>query len=364
MQQNLRRWGLRPLAIVILLAASALCEAHAQDVFTVSDVEVDETAASSDEARTAALAKGENMAWQLLVDRLVLAPDQERVLRVGRSQITDLVRSFSVEDERVSSERYIANLTYKFNPDEVRRIIRQQNVPFAETRGPVLLVLPVTVEGGTATLWSEEAGDGWLEAWQNAPPGHGLIRFRVPFGDLSDLLALDADDALAGNWNLMGPLAERYGADGVLVAVLDTDGGVGVNLTQYTEAIGQQVPLLPSPVVGQANADLGPERLAAAVDLVDRSVNESWKEANLLTMESESTIVVDVNFQGMNDWLAVRQLLQDQAIVESVEPMMLSSTRARIEVVFFGDIVRLQTALRQQGYALVDQGEDWVIYPL
>jgi hypothetical protein len=235
-------------------------------------------------------------------------------------------------------------------------------VPFAESPGPVLLVLPVSIRDGTASLWAE--GDPWLEAWQNAPPGHGLVPFRVPFGDLADLLAIDADDALSGNWNLMHPLAERYDADGVLVAALDVSGGVGLDLTQYTEAIGEQVPLLPSPIFGQAGTEVGPERMIAAVELSERSVNEAWKEANLLTMDAESTIVVDVTLHDLNDWIVLRRLLRAQAIVQSVDPLVISSTGARVEVVFFGDIVRLQTALRQQGYALVDQGEDWVIYPL
>ena len=362
MRQNPRRLRYSALALMILLGLAAASHASAQDVFSVSDVLVDETAASADEARTAALAKGEGLAWRLLVDRLVLASDQERVLRVGNAQLTELVRSFAVEDERVSSKRYKANLTYRFNPDVVRRIIRQQNVPFAESAGPVLLVLPVIIEGGSATLWTE--GDGWLQAWQNAPPGHGLIQFRAPFGDLSDLLAIDANDALSGNWNLMQPLAERYGADGALVAVIDADGGFALNLTQYTEAVGQRVPVLSSPILGQANETPGPERLAGAAELSQRSVNEAWKEANLLSMDAESTIVVDITLNDLSDWIAVRQILKEQAIVQSIEPMVLSSTGARVKIVFLGDIVRLQTALRQRGYALVDQGDDWVIYPL
>jgi len=362
MRQNLRRLGPPTVALFILLGLTVMGTASAQDVFTVSNVLVDETAASAAEARTAALAKGENLAWRLLVQRLVLASDQERVLRVGNAQITEMVRSFSVDDERVSSERYKASLTYRFNPEEVRRIIRQQNVPFAESPGPVLLVLPVIIEGGTATLWTE--GESWLQAWQNAPPGHGLIEFLAPFGDLSDLLAIDAKDALDGNWNLMQPLAQRYGADGVLVAVIDADGGFGLDLTQYTEAIGQQVAVLGSPILGQAGAPPGPEKLAAAVELTDRSVNEAWKDANLLSMDAASTIVVDVTLNNLSDWIAVRQLLKEQAIVQSVEPMVLSSTGARLKIEFLGDIVRLQTALRQKGYALVDQGDDWVIYPL
>jgi hypothetical protein len=362
MRQNLRRFGPSTFALLILLGLATVGDASAQDVFTVSDVLVDETAASSDAARTAALAKGEGLAWRLLIQRLVMAQDQERVLRVGGAQITNMIRSFSVDDERVSSERYKASLTYRFNPEEVRSVIRQQNVPFAESLGPVLLVLPVIIQGGTATLWTE--GESWLQAWQNAPPGHGLIQLRAPFGDLSDLLAIDAQGALDGNWNLMQPLARQYGADGVLVAVIDADGGVGLDLTQYTEAIGQQVPVLRSPVLGQSGETLGPERLAAAVELADLSVNEAWKEANLLSMDAASTIVVDVTLHDLADWIAVRKLLKEQAIVQSVEPMVLSSTAARLKITFLGDIVRLQTAMRQNGYALVDQGDDWVIYPL
>ena len=364
MRQNPRRWGLRLLVISVGLIAFVVgldgpLPAHAQDAFVVRNVMVDETADSADAARNTALANGQQMAWRFLMQRLVPIGDQQRAISAGQGQLTDLVRSFGVDEERVSSERYIANLTYRFNADAVRSLLSVQNIPFAESPGPTLLVLPVLVRGGAALLWSE--GDAvWLQAWQNAPPGHGLIALRAPFGDLSDLLSLDAEDAVQGNWALMEPLAERYGAQGVLVATIEAGSSNSLSLTSYTEAIGEQVAILGSRIVPSLSAG----DLLNAVMTADESVNETWKMANLLTPDSQDEIVVDVSFDDLANWLEMRRVLSGTAIVQDVETLVLSAKSARVNLRYLGDVQRLQSTLRQQGLALVERGDVWLIYPL
>ncbi len=341
------------------MGLNGLHSAHAQDAFVVSNVMVDETADSADAARDTALANGQQMAWRFLIQRLVPIGDQQRAISAGQGQLTDLVRSFGVDEERVSSERYIANLTYRFNTEAVRALLSVQNIPFAESPGPTLLVLPVLVRGGAPLLWSE--GDAvWLQAWQNAPPGHGLIALRAPFGDLSDLLSLDAEDAVQGNWALMQPLAERYGAQGVLVATIEAGNANNLTLTTYTEAIGEQIPILGSPIVPSLSAG----DLLNAVTVADESVNETWKTANLLTPDSQDEIVVDVSFDDLANWLEMRRVLSGTALIQDVETLVLSAKSARVNLRYLGDVQRLQSTLRQQGLALVERGDIWLIYPL
>ena len=147
-------------------------------IFTVRDVAVDETAATAAEARQVALAVGQRRAFRRLIDRLVPEDQQGLVPALDPNLLQYYVRDFSVADERTSAVRYLADLTFRFNADEVRRLLRSNSVAFAETRGNPVVVLPVFRAGdGEAVLWVE--ANPWVES--NPWPG----------SDLSDPIAVN-----------------------------------------------------------------------------------------------------------------------------------------------------------------------------
>src|SRR5579863_2899536 len=73
-------------------ASTLMAASPGFDVFTVSPVAVDATAANATAARDQALADGQQHAFRILMDRLTLATDRDRLPRLGNAQIVDLVQ--------------------------------------------------------------------------------------------------------------------------------------------------------------------------------------------------------------------------------------------------------------------------------
>src|SRR5512147_2871574 len=98
-----RRPALAPLLVVLvalLMPAAAL--AQSAELFEVRDVPVDVTAKSAADARDQAVLQGHRKAFDTLVGRLVSSEDAARLPKLSDDQLTDLVKSFEVEEEHVS----------------------------------------------------------------------------------------------------------------------------------------------------------------------------------------------------------------------------------------------------------------------
>lgn len=336
--------------------------AHADDsVFTVSRILVDETASSATEARELALATGHRQAWERLIRRLVLRRDQASAPALSASRVADLVRGFEVVEEKASNVRYLAELRMDFSPDAVRRLLRDSDVPFAETSSKTVVVLPVMRRAGAVLLW--DTVNTWLAAWQALPPADGLVPMVVPRGELSDIADIGPEQALAGDEARIGAIARRYGAeDGLLAyaALTHRGGGASVQVTASRLGADSSGRTL---VQGYDSADGEDEAalLARAAADIRRQVEENWKRDNILRFHDRRTLVAIAPLTDASTWVALRRRMDDVAFIERSEILALSRRQATLRLSYIGDEEQLALALAQHDLALTRGTTSWEV---
>lgn len=351
------------LALAALLglfsgAAPGRAADGASEVFTVKDVTVDATAATAAAARDDALVGGGRLAFQRLLARLTLRRDERTLPKPSASELTDLIAGFEVQEEKNSPVRYIATLTYHFNPRAVEQLLRAANIGFAETPSKPIVVLPVLRSGGVLLLWDDP--NPWRAAWANLPPADGLVPFSVPIGDANDLAEVTAETAAQGDAERLRALAARYGAGATLVAVATSRreagtarGAVELAVSRYGAALQEQIKV--ASLVGEPGESLD-ALYARAAKAVESEVTERWKEDNLLHFDQAQQAVVSVPIGRLEDWLKIQQRLSDIATISRAEVVYLSRGEARVALSYFGDPTQLKLALAQRDLNLSEEG--------
>jgi hypothetical protein len=342
------------VAAVLLLALPA----RAADVFTVGPVPVDATGKSAAEAREQARIDGQRRAFRTLIERLTLASDRARIPRVDDATLNNLVQDLAVANERSSAVRYLADLTFRFRPEPVRRLLRGASVPFAETPSKPVVVLPVLGGEGSPVLW--DSPNPWRDAWANRRAQGGLVTFIVPTGDLSDLSAVDAPQAIAGDKSAFDQIARLHGNGDVLVteARIRGQGAVETVTTRYGAGGGPQgVAQTWRANQGESEGDL----LARAVEGVAASVEDAWKQENLLRYGQEATLAVSVPVQSIDDWVGVRERLSGIPAVQRADLVSLNRNEARIDLRYLGDPAQLKLALAQRDLVLEEGSPNWTL---
>ncbi len=336
--------------------------AQAMDVFEVKRVDVDVTAETAAKARDQAMAQGQVVAFRRLLERLVVRVDYGYLPDLSRDEINPYLSDFSVAEEKTSSVRYLAKLDFRFKGGEVRRLLTNFAVSFAETPSKPVLVLPVFETAGTKLLFDDP--NPWREAWADRPIRDSLVPTLLPVGDLQDIAIIGAEQALAGDRQRLIEIVKRYGAGDALVAHaiqrLDEFGRpvLEVFVTRYGSTLDDHtVSEVFLSVEGESFEGL---MRRAALELTLR-VEDNWKMDNLLQVGQRSVVAATVRIGGLKDWLQVRKLLDGVAVINSVELVLLSRDEARINIHYIGAPEQLALALEQKDISLLREGDEWIL---
>jgi len=328
----------------LVVGALAFAPAQAQDVYTVSGIHVDATAASSGEAYNVAMAQGRPKAWTILFRRLTRQQDWTRQPMLDGGALLRLSRGYTIANERRSTTRYVADVTYVFNPDAVARTLQGAGIAF--TQGPPKRILIVPLAPGFSS-------GPWAQALA-APSLHDSV---VPFAvataaDAASLKDINFDTA---SWGDVSTAAARIKAsEAALVQVVYANGKVTVNIRRL--GVGEapvktsiDVPML------QTVAMTYPAAAQGAI----RAIEDMWKTRAAVDFSQRGHLVVLVRGAGPEQWGAIQTALGTVENVSSVQITAMDIGFAQLTIAYQGSADQLREALSAAGLTLVNKGGDW-----
>jgi len=361
------RLGYALVAALIALAglpSPSRAQADAE-VFQVSGIEVDASAANAVAARQQAVAAGQREGLDRLLRRLVPADEQALLPAVGSLDIDRFVQNFEIANEELSSTRYLAQLTVRYDPEAVRELLENSSLSFAQTRSAPLVVLPLYEGPDGARLWPDD--NPWWQAWAENLDPERLLRLVLPLGDLEDMAGLSVEQVEARDVAALAALAARYGSEELLLvtatpkATADPAQAPAVQLTM--ERIGRVEQSNPPETLRGRPGEPLEELLAEAVRGLQNTLDERWKRANLLRFDQAGLMVVDVPIAALSDWVGVSRGLESLPEVSQVEVATFARDNVRVQIRYIGDQFRLEQALARLGLALSREGESWLLLP-
>lgn len=343
-------------SLVFLAAAFGGAGASAQEIYTVRGVPVDATADSPSAARDKAVREGRRAAFDRLIDRLVPKGSTGAVGQQSDNELANLTLGFEVADERSSAVRYVANMTFAFDPGRVRNFLMQTGVPFAETRSLPVLIIPVLDGSNGALLWEE--GNAFRTAWSRVSIDLGLVPVVVPYADIADVRELTTTQAMSGDEAALASIAERYGARDAAVVVAEPRSGGSVALSVRRIGPSGSGSTMTDTVSGGgtdgAAYDVAVRRAVAMLE-------DRWKSDNLIQGGLESRVTVTVPIDSMRRWLAIREALEKTIIVSRFDVIQLTRAEAVVDLWVNGGAEQLRVALEQQNLRLLPGAGDYML---
>ena len=332
------------LAIICVLSAPA----SAEDLYTVSGVHVDASAASSAEALNLAIAQGRPRAWQILFHRLTRQQDWGRQPQLDAATLVRLSRGYTPGNERRSTTRYVADVTYMFNPDAVARTLRDANIAFTQTVVRRILLVPMSPNYNNGP---------WAQAF-TAPSLHdSLVPFALPTAaDASDLGQLNFDTA---SWNDVASAADRIKAsEAALLQVVYANGKVTVNVRRLGQGEAPTKTQVDVPLM----QTLGTTYPAAAQAGLN-AMEDLWKARSVVNYNTRGTLTADVKLDGLNQWGAIQTALSGTSTITNVQVVAMNTGYARLSITYLGTPDQLRDALSEQGLALAGKTGQFLLTP-
>ena len=184
-----------------------------------SQIEVDVTGKDAVDARTQAMDKG---AMNALIDLLnkLASPGQvdDIITSLDTRRINKMVKGTEVLDEKISGNRYHAQLMFSFDGDELSELINKAaEMPANEKDNAIhsFLIIPTYQEGTQVILW--EDGNPWRSIWKNVALENSSGDIIVPFGDAKDNRTIDIDTINTATYASLAPMTVRYGITDIII---------------------------------------------------------------------------------------------------------------------------------------------------
>lgn len=342
------------------------------DIYTIYNMEVDETSRNVATARDRALRKGQRQALMRLFRRMILTTDMDRLPEFSDLDVQDYVNGFEINNERRSSVRYIASLVVHFNRDKINDVLSNNQIPYAETLGRAVSVLPVFEEGGTLRLWEKD--NLWREAWQNYDMTNNLVPVDTPAPTLKNRFYISALQAKNDDQRSIASFIEKSALNELIIAVAN------LRKSASGDKISLDIHLKQNSLVEEANYE--PKTLSvtlpaydetgksnlealymAGVDAASGWVDDLWKMQVLVIYGISSKIAVRGDLEKINDWVIMQRQLEKVNLVKKVDLKSLNIETVDLEIEFSGEAEQLVLSLAQQGVRLSqnEETEDWEI---
>ena len=321
--------------LLVSLGVALPSHSDIRSVYTIRDIEVDQTAGSVIAARDLAMADARLRGAQIMIDKITLAEDRMAAggLFVDPVRAESLAAAVDVQEETAGAGRYRGTLSVVYNPQMVREYLDRVNVPYVDTQAPLALMVPLTNNIMTEDLWRLALGE--RNEYALAPY---VTSFSPGYRANSDWFELSTEATALG--------ARR----GVLAELLGDEGAYFVRLSIVTVA-GTEV-------IGTTFTAPDMEgAAAAAVDLLE----SYWKHATVIRSNTVTPASASVLYTSLAEWNTLRGAMAKSPMVSEFKIDAIARTGALISFSYAGEAPRLQRDLLQRGVALAQEDGVWVL---
>ena len=348
------------LAPLLALALALLLPPAAQAVdltYTVSGIHVDATAASVNQARDIAIDQGRPRAWDILFKRVAKPADLAKQPKLDIEALRRLSRGYTTANERRSTTRYVADVTYMFSPEAVAKVMATVSSSYRQaSNARRVLLIPMAP--------TFDRTSPWTSAFSSPRFASSYVPFVVPTGDAPDVAALGRLQFDATTWADVEIVAARiHATEAVLaLAIPLTQGGTSktdkmtgriqvwvrrIGLAETPMKTSVEVPLIKNPA----------QTYPLAADAAVHAMEVMYQQKPAVDYGPRGALTADVHIDSLQQWTTMQNSFGLVANVVAVQVTAMDIGLVRINLTYQGSTDQLHDALAPVGIALTRDGD-------
>lgn len=329
--------------------------------YTVENIHTEAVGQTATEARQRAMSEAENKGFFELIKRLSDESTATQLSQTHRANISLMVQSTQINNEKISATSYSADVTLSFSPDQIDALLASKGVtPSVEESGhsaPSILILPVFTHNNETQLLDNQ--NPWWNAWNNTNMETSGLHFLLPIGDLEDISLTHIQAVRSHDYTQLKPLADKYHANRILIA--DATYGEDIdtkNPTLNVVAYDVKPEGTTDSSMQFTGASNEPQTalLAKAVNGLIYGLNNNWKTQGQLTTAEIRKTLVKASFSNLQEWQALQRRLSSVETVQKTAVERLAGRYAVIAIYTSSKPEELPQYLQQSGFMYTPSG--------
>ncbi|HEX4303079.1 MAG TPA: hypothetical protein VHZ78_09820 [Rhizomicrobium sp.] len=326
--------------------------------YSVSGIHVDASGPSASAAQAIAIDQGRPRAWDILYKRLARQNDWSKEPKLDNEGLHRIARGFSVNNEKRSTTRYVADVTYVFSPEAVARVMSGISNTYRLTSGRRILLIPMSP--------GFNPGSGWANAFASPRFGASSVQFAVPTGEAPDVVALEHLDFDATTWVDVQRVAARiHASEAVLaLAIPLTQGGTSMTdkMTGKVQIWLKRIGISEAPMKTSVDVPLVKnvvQTYPLAADAAVHAIEVMFQQKPAIDFGPRNSLTADVQIDSLAQWATMQTAMTSVPNVVAVQTQAMDIGLVRISLIYQGSTDQLHDALAPAGVALTRGSDGW-----
>lgn len=350
---------LRNFLVFLSLFLVVSVSAKADNAYLVEGVAVDASAESSGEAKNIATADARRNAFVSLLSRLSL--NTEIADNIIDENISDMVRSEQITQEKIYSGGYSAKFNILFSKREVERILDIQRNLAREEKYlllPVKVVSRKTIKANAYPskylVWDEE--NDWRESIENILSRRSSSKFIIPENDFNNIAVLNHDNVGNVEYHDLEPLLNRYSAkEAFLIFFVYDDIANKVNISvQNIKKLHKKKTRLSFVNVKFLKYESLLKKVAA------KTLKYIIKTKSRKAVKPETSLIkMEIPISSLKDWKKAKEKIEKSHLISQMNIDSISKDFAVISVVYDDVQVDIEKAFAKANFSLKRKSENF-----
>ena len=179
----LREYILIFLAVITFLFTTFSKSFSGENVFTINDIEV-KGVVDLNFSREKYLDKAFSNSFEILMTKILLSRDLNKIDDIKLKQIKNLISSFQILEESYSRDEYKVNVKILYNDIKVKKFLGKKNISFSQPENISAVFYPVFFINEEIQNFNENF---FYKQWNKVLIKNEIINFILPLEDLEDI---------------------------------------------------------------------------------------------------------------------------------------------------------------------------------
>lgn len=329
------------------------------DIYVVDNIAVNVVAKSPNASRSLASSTAYRDAFLVLLTRLNLATSVAD--NVSDDEISDMVRSEHIDNEKVAGNNYSAVFNITFAKDFVDHILDKKNgkkedVKVEKISSENILLIPVLVSNRRAVVWEES--NEWKKTIEKILMQSDKSKFVSPVADVENIAMLNMEDLAKLDYASLEPMVKRYKANSAYMLFFTFDSAVKkiiVDISYVRKMQKKQMKLSFINIEGMTQEAM---MLKVAYKVLDYITKSQTNEANGMSF---MPIRLQIPISSLGNYLMIKNKIENSNLVNALNIETISRDLALVNVGYVNSGVEITEAFAKIGLILEKRNDDFYV---
>ena len=324
-----------------------------ENVFTVNNVSI-KASIDLNFSRDKYINKSFEDSFNILMKKILLRRDLEKVQNVNLKKIRSLIKSFQILEESYRQYKYTAKIKIVFNDTKVKNFLREKNISFSQPENITVVFFPILFVNNEVQNFNENY---FHKNWEEVKILNDSINFILPIEDLDDISMIVKMKDRIEDINI-DPLINKYDVKNYVFALIDYN-EQKLNIHLKTNFNEQKVSKNFLYNIKSIDDKLSLKNISEDLKL---KINDLWKEENLVNLLMPLSIDLKFNQKSIRELDELNKIFYEISIIDKHQLKEFNINDSHFKIYYYGNPKKLKTELLRFGYNLENDQGSWKLY--